>query len=222
MEDDNFKVVRKNLNILSVLIMLLAFADAEINKINFLGIALDLEGEKVYMGIFLIYIYFIWRYLTKVNVPGEFWNKYFDYYRVKASKRFKKAKYFDKVNKIDGIQLEGFLEGELQIQKLSVTSQNRSFLNLQLDWSYNTQDDSRIRTVSSKKKVTPFYPILLFIWFCLRYDKFGDFLFPLIPVLLNLGFFLFNEDWQGSIHNYFLIEDGQPKLFEDGRPMISE
>jgi hypothetical protein len=80
MDDHDFTLVRKNLNILSVLILILAFTNAQLHSINLLGIEMDLDAIKLYQALFIGYLYFIWRFLTKLPLSSGFWNDFEQYY----------------------------------------------------------------------------------------------------------------------------------------------
>ncbi|MEQ9219107.1 MAG: hypothetical protein RLO17_13750 [Cyclobacteriaceae bacterium] len=225
MDDDNFKVIRKNLNILSALIMLLAFADAEINKINFLGIAIDLEGERVYLALFFLYGYFIWRYLTKLPLRSGFVTEFHQFlmnYPTGLRKEYNTEKHRSKVLNREVLLLEDFLGEEPKIIELNIHRDGKKPINqLVLGWKYRNKD-GKTHDIHENLSVSWFYISRKFIYFCFKHDKFGDFIFPLIPVLVNIIFFLFNGDWQGGIQNYLFTEGGQPMLLEDEGHIISD
>lgn len=79
-DDKDFPLVRKNLNILSILILILAYTNAKLDSLNFLGIQIDLNAHKLYVAIFILYIYMIWRFLTKLPLRGGFWNGFEQFY----------------------------------------------------------------------------------------------------------------------------------------------
>lgn len=79
-DDKDFVIVRKNLNIFSVVILLLAFTTADVSILSLFGIKVEMNGQKVYIALFIGYIYFIWRYLTKLPLISGFWNDFTTYY----------------------------------------------------------------------------------------------------------------------------------------------
>ena len=46
--------------------------------------------------------------------------------------------------------------------------------------------------------VSRFYVVRKLIWFSLKYDQFGDYLFPFIPIIAIVFFFFLKGSWQGS------------------------
>jgi hypothetical protein len=71
---------------------------------------------------------------------------------------------------------------------------------------YVTRDDTRGMgnsniTVDHDIKVSTLLFTRKLLVFCWRHDKFGDYIFPILPVLLNFSFFLFKREWQGSLWN---------------------
>ena len=214
--DLDFKVVRRNLNVISVLILLLAFSDAKISEVNFLNIKLALEGPKLYVGIYILYLYFAWRYLTKLNFKGDFWSSFRNYYLesnagVKRKYPFEKmkTKFFEKKP-----ELQQMLEADRSVQiydlkVLQLTPERPRELRLSQNFYRNVSQEERAQgkesrfSVEIEIKVTRLYIIGKMIWFSFRHDKFGDYIFPIIPLAANMMFFVFNDDWQGSFNQIF-------------------
>lgn len=71
MDDKDFYQVRKNLNIISIVILILAFTNAEVDSLKVICIDLKLNGNKLYAALFILYAYFIWRFLTKLPLRSE-------------------------------------------------------------------------------------------------------------------------------------------------------
>ena len=141
MDDHDFKSVRKAFNIVSVLILILAYSNAEINEINFLGIDITLEGEKVYVGIFVLYLYFVWRFLTKLPWKGGFQND-FNQYVIGLQQNSVKNKSKDKIESLSSNYFNGF----------NVTRvHNRSIRHLEFRWTFidSSSGDVFIRYGSS-------------------------------------------------------------------------
>ncbi len=213
-DDKDFFVVRKNLNILSVLIMVLAFSNARIHDLNFLGIQVDLEGSKLYVALYILYLYMFWRFVTKMPFNSEFKSKFIQYYLdstagVKEDYSF--ARYKDKILNHDST-LKYILDNDpnarlvetkairltndpLRKVRLSITFYKEIPINNQ-----NKSDHSNY-TADFDFTVSRFYVLRKFISFCLKHDKFGDVVFPVFPVITNLTFLLFKSDWQGSLWN---------------------
>jgi len=66
----------------------------------------------------------------------------------------------------------------------------------------NGNGDSPNFTVDHDIRVSRVFFLQKLISFCFTTDKFGDYLFPLIPVLFNICFFFFKPEWQGSLHQF--------------------
>lgn len=210
MEDQDFQVVRKNLNILSVLIIVLAFTNAKINTLNFLGIDMQLDGAKFYKALFIGYLYFIWRYCTKLDLKAGFWNDFRKYYLNSAGGIIKKHNFNRYQEKFKGENSE-FKEIVERDSKWNLVSTNYNQSNGSSLTEYVMRIELRtvLSTTSHNKyfetniSVSLWYLIKRLIVFCLKHDKFGDYLFPFVPVILNLLFLLFKTEWQGSLRNIF-------------------
>lgn len=209
--DDNFPSVRKNLNILSVLILVLAFSNAEINRINFLGIDLELDGEKLFISLYVLYLYFLWRYLTMMLFRTEFMN-HFHNFMLSSPHGFKKEFAYEKrkneyqreFEDLQGIENDRF--GSI----VSISFTRNSFwklsrLNMKIEYRKSATEEEKEmgspgnKVVSKEVRVSYWYLLRKFLLFCIYKDKFGERVFPLIPVFVNLLFFLFKEDWQGGL-----------------------
>lgn len=217
MDDKDFYVVRKNLNILSVLILLLAYTNAKLGTFNFLGIQIELNGPKLYTGIFIGYAYFIWRFLTKLPLRGHFWAEFINYYLtsdegVKRKYNYKNLeaevlakwpdlawlKENDKDLRLQETHVMRFEEKSLTKLTLSLTF----YKTLKLD--SETYANSNV-TTRIEIKVPRLFIVRTLVLFCVKYDKFGDYLFPLIPGIVNLVFFFSKPEWQGSFRSLFMI-----------------
>ncbi|MEK6781704.1 MAG: hypothetical protein AABY93_08355 [Bacteroidota bacterium] len=207
MDDKDFYVVRKNLNILSVLILILAFTNAKIETLNFLGIQIDLDGSRLYTALFIGYVYLLWRFLTKLPLKSGFLNDFSQYY-INSDEGVKKQHHFTRYkDQLTGKspELKTAVETDLN-QRLVQTSVTRfdprEFWNLRLSFTFYVTPKAPGQlsnlTVDQDIVVSRFYFFKCLIVFCVQYDKFGDYLFPLVPVLLNFFFFFTKSEWQGS------------------------
>jgi hypothetical protein len=214
-DDSDFSIVRKNLNIISVLILVLAFTNAEIDCLNFLGISLELDGKRLYVFLFLLYAYFIWRYTTKVPLLSEFWVGLVKYYLdseagVKSIHNYDRYK-DDLLNSND--QLRWSVENDPQFRLVTTTiirSSNTALRNLKLMLTFYRakkirEDDFPNFTVDQEIEVSRRFIFRTILIYCIKYDKFGDYLFPFIPIAINLIFFFTKREWQGSIFSLFSL-----------------
>jgi hypothetical protein len=210
-DDKDFLIVRKNLNIFSVVILLLAFTTADVGILSLFGIKVEMNGQKVYIALFVGYIYFIWRYLTKLPLISGFWNDFTTYYMQsyggnRMNKTFYKyrnqfisdppggMKLLEKdpsarLLKIDAVRLAGN-----RIRQLRIIA---TFYITRADGGQNM---SMYHDILVSK--TTFYS--KFVRFCIRYDKFGDYIVPIVLVLVNMLFFIFKSEWQGSMQTLFV------------------
>jgi len=209
MEDHDFQVVRKNLNILSVLIIVLAFTNAKINTLNFLGIDMQLDGAKFYQALFIGYLYFIWRYCTKLDLRAGFWNDFVNYFisseeGVKSVHNFKKYenRFKSEISRFSQMTND---DPNWRLVATNITRHSESLSNLTLSITIHTSSEIHMRNPNFEIdiKVSWKFRLKKFLIFCFRKDKFGDYLFPFVPVILNLLFLLFKTEWQGSLRNIF-------------------
>lgn len=214
MEDHDFQVVRKNLNILSVLILILAFTNAQLHTINLLGIDMELDGNKLYQALFLGYIYLLWRFLTKLPLRGGFWNDFLQYY-LDSEEGVKKHHHYERYKELlieKSPRLKRAIEdqGELKpVQLRFVRFSEWPLTKLRLAASFQSRTDQSLNETPSFSidhdiHVPRIYQWYRLIMFSVKYDKFGDYLFPLIPVLINFYFFTVKTEWQGSFYHLFL------------------
>lgn len=215
MEDHDFQVVRKNLNILSVLILMLAFTNAQLDKLNFLGIEMQLDSSKFYQAIFVAYLYFVWRFLTKVPIIGGFWNDFLQYY-LNSEEGIKKQHNYERYKHTliaKSEELKFVLNSNDQAFRLVQVSSSRlpewPLHKLRLSFSFsatapNSSSHSRSFYVDHDISVSRFLVIRKLILFSVKYDKFGDYLFPLVLVIAVVGFFFFKGQWQGGFASLFL------------------
>lgn len=213
MDDHDFTLVRKNLNILSVLILILAFTNAQLHKINLLGIEMDLDAIKLYQALFIGYLYFIWRFLTKLPLSSGFWNDFEQYYfdsenGVKKQNTFNR--YRDRIIKSNEI-LRNYAElkdESIKCTQFLLTRDSRLHLRkIRIDGQVELIKDHGNKEMINIKydiELSRIYFVRKLISFCLKYDKFGDYLFPLIPVIAVIGCFIFKSEWQGSFSGLFL------------------
>lgn len=206
-EDIDFKLVRKNLNILSVLILVLAFTDAKLSSMNILGLSITLNPHKFYIILYVGYTYFLWRFLTKVPIQSGFMSGFRDYYLngingvqskynyVTLYKAFEQTptfiRYSDEVKgqKFNLLQMRVVQLGT-SIAKLRLTAKLHSSIPISIEGNTFTTDID----ISIPWR---FYIRKLF-WYSVRHDKFGDYLFPMIPVFINFLMFFLKSDWQGG------------------------
>lgn len=217
-DDKDFYVVRKNLNVISVLILVLAFTNAKVNNnLSILGVEIEIDGTKLYIALFILYSYFVWRYLTKLPLLGGFWNGFMQYY-MSAGDGVIQEHNFDRYRESffeKSSELRNQLEYDSDIQPIDqkiIRLSGKSYLNLRLAPTFQRREkDASGKTVLSNQnlniyhdfKVSRFYFLRKFILFCTKREEFGDYLFPLLLVLINLCFFFFSKDWQGSISKLF-------------------
>lgn len=213
-DDKDFVIVRKNLNILSVIILLLAFTNATISVANLFGLMVEMNGAKLYVALYLAYVYFFWRYLTKLPLTSGFWADFTKYYMdswggVNTKRSFAKYR-------------EQFVSDPSSILN-AIKSDNNAKLNRVYAKRFGGNSIREVRIVATfvVTKPPPMHPGnmveifhdievsrialgLTLVKFCVRYDKFGDYLFPIVLVLANVLFFLFKSSWQGSLKNVLL------------------
>lgn len=211
-DDHDFPVVRKNLNIISVLILVLAYTNAKLNKLSFLGIEIELDAHKLYIALFIIYAYFIWRFLTKLPLKSGFGADFTKFY-MEASDGVLQQHNYDKyqARMIEGDKIlrERFQKpGTSHIDTFVTRFPHNPMTKLRLIARFSTSD-SLPNGSNSFDSVCDFETSKLYIFkkmvrFCVKYDKFGDYLFPLLPVLVNVCFFVFASEWQGSIWSLWL------------------
>jgi hypothetical protein len=214
MEDHDFQVVRKNLNILSILILILAYTSAKLDSFNFLGLQLELIGSKLYQALYVGYAYFIWRFLTKLPLISGFWNDFLQYY-ITSEKGVKKQHNYERYKKqfIDKSErLKYSIETndpqlwltQFSVIRLSAWPLTQLRLSAHLNASKREgENDMPQFNVEHDINVSRFLLFRKLIFFCIKYDKFGDYLFPIIPVFINLLFFLLKSEWQGSVNKIF-------------------
>lgn len=204
-DDNDFRVVRKTLNALSVLISFLAFTEAEINALNFLGIDIGLDGKKFYSALFIAYCYFIWRYCTKVPLAGGFWQAFLSFYFDSDSGIKKQHTYeryrdsFENSPEVKKVLVKG---REVQlVQMQAVRPSGRSMRNPRLSATYHTSTDTGGTNVTANHDIAVnwWFVTMKLLIFSFRHDKFGDYIFPILLVGLNVYFFFFSMGWQGSI-----------------------
>lgn len=197
MDDKDFFAVRKNLNILSVLILVLAYANAEIHDLNFLGIQLELEGSKLYVGLFIIYLYFIWRYLTKMPLMSGFWNDFNQYY-MDSEKGVKREHNFEKYQNMllqNSEELRNNSDAQIVDQKI-IKFSSKILRKLRLSVTFYRSrrevDNEKINhdnfSAVHDFHVSRIYVLRKLLVFSFKHDKFGDYVFPLIPIIINLLF----------------------------------
>ena len=207
-DDHDFPLVRKNLNIISVLILVLAYTNAKLNKLSFLGIDIELNAHKLYIALFVLYVYFIWRFLTKLPLNSIFWTGFMQYYL--ESERGVKAKHnYDRYKPLTIEKSERLKNGEeggyINLVATSILRKSaKHYLSLKIAFTFYDRNPANKQlhgnfTVENDIRIGLFFFLQRLLVFCFKHDKFGDYLFPLIPVLVNLCFFVFANDWQGSI-----------------------
>lgn len=212
-DDHDFTLVRKNLNILSVLILILAFTNAQLHKINLLGIEMDLDAIKLYQALFIGYLYFIWRFLTKLPLRSGFWNDFEEYY-INSEDGVKKQHNF-KVYRDQLIESNQKLKSHKELADGNLNLIHYSLIRNSSSQLRKLRISTRLEVVeneANREVVDTYYDIRLsriyfmrkLISFCLKYDKFGDYLFPLIPVIAVVFCFIFKSEWQGSFAGLFL------------------
>jgi hypothetical protein len=212
-DDKDFVVVRKNLNIFSVVILLLAFTNANISILNLFGITVKMDGQKVYVALFVGYVYFIWRYLTKLPLMNGFWNDFLQFYLSSASGVKKQHTFERHREKIFAAkpELEKILKPNTQSRLIDIKVlrfPNKGIRELRLIADFyvmpeNSQPNDSNLSAHCDIVVSRGLFLWKFIIFCFRNDKFGDYLFPIALVLVNLYFFLFHKEWQGSFRKLF-------------------
>ena len=214
MEDNDFKSVRKSLNSISVLILLLSFSNAEINDINFLGIKLSLTGENVYSVLYAIYSYFTWRFLTKLPFHTQFIAGFDDYYLqspngVKKEYNYERLKnnFIQASQELSDRYKSNLRDGLISMSVAREKVSNRRKLQFKSTYQrFESEARNKFGTnyvVTINQSVSRFYLWRKFFWYCLKYDKFGDHIFPLFLVAINILLVLFNLDWQGNIYQLF-------------------
>lgn len=98
--DTSFISIRRNLNLVTILMIVLAFTDAEIKKLAFLGIHIELNQSKFYLILWVAVFYFLWRYFhfldkKKLNQELITWNwSYFNRLARQRGKEDRMLKYY--------------------------------------------------------------------------------------------------------------------------------
>lgn len=213
-EDHDFQLVRKNLNILSVVFLVLAFTNAEINDANLLGISMKLNGSKFYISLYAGYAYFVWRFLTKLPLRTGFWNDFCAYYMNEKDGAQKEHNYHRYRKQL--VEVSARLRNAIEINdpyfrlnQWSITRASSGLRDLKLTGYFQgsgRQDanDQQQFSVDYQITVSKTYVFAKLVKFCVKYDKFGDYLFPLVPVVSVFLFFLLKSDWQGSFYSLFI------------------
>ncbi len=212
-DDNDFPIVRKNLNILSVIILILAFTNAKVDTSSFLGVNVELDGSKLYVALYVAYAYFIWRFCTKLPLLSGFWNDFLQFYTQRhGGKNMKRSfiKYRDRFF-ANSPELERLLRTDRDARLLQVTTirfEGRGIRSIRLVANFQSSkaapntDNNFYATHDLTVSVSFF--LRNFILFCVKYDKFGDYLFPFVPIGVNTIFFFAKGDWQGSFHKLIL------------------
>lgn len=212
MDDKDFLVVRKNLNVLSVLILVLAFTNAEIDNLNLLGIQMELDGRKLYVALFVGYLYFLWRYLTKLPLKSGFWTDFIKYY-LESDEGIKSRHTFQRYQNEFMQRSEPLTrainsrDSSLYITSFHVVQlENWPMTKYRLSITFQSSrepgsNDMSTHSVEHEIHVSRFFLCRKVLVFSTKYDSFGDYLFPLVPALVNLFLFLVKATWQGSIQN---------------------
>jgi len=215
MDDSNFDSIRKNLNIISVLILLLAYSNAEISHLKFLGIDLTLEGTKFYTGLYIIYGYFIWRYLTKLKFKSGFLHGFDIWYLegvdgVKKHYNLKSLKSLF-VNERPELQkeIDSGISSPVSLKVIRFNPKERRKIKLSQTFYKRLSEEERQQNVHQNFNIeidlnlSRFFLFRKFFWYCVKHDKFGDYLFPLLLCIANLSFFVFSTQWQGGFNHIF-------------------
>jgi hypothetical protein len=191
--------------------MILAFTNAKLNLVNFLGIQLELDPTKFYIALLIFYMYFVWRFLTKLPLISGFWNDFLQYYMnsesgVKREHNFKKyqAEFFKLSTDLQEIK-EKNLDPRITTTNI-IRHAGNSIRHLKLSVNFHRSQPKLGSiiydfTVDYDIVVSRQYFLKKLIVFSLKYDKFGDYLFPIIPIVINLAIFLSHSEWQGSFRN---------------------
>lgn len=216
MEDGrDFYVIRKSLNILSVLILALAFTNAKIKTLNLLGIEISIDGQKFYIAIFLLYAYFIWRFITKLPFKSGFMNDFDQYYMatVNSKKGIIKTHNFEiyknrLLEKSEDLKKAFEQNRQLELNHTSIVRTESSAyrrLRISFDLRFTNEISNRQSSliVNHDFKVSRLFVLKHIFIFCFKHDKFGDYLFPLFLVVANIFLTIFLSGWQGSIKSIF-------------------
>jgi hypothetical protein len=208
-DDKDFFLVRKNLNIFSILILILAYTNAKVDFTNFAGVQIHLDGRNFYIALFIGYCMFIWRFFTKLPLMSGFWNDFSQYYMQSHSGKHMKSSFekyqntfFDKAP-----TLKELLEtGNARLLGISMTRFDATeFRKIRLDAQFYINQPIRENNAGNNLssaidiKLSRFFFIKKLIIFCVRYDKFGDYLLPIVPLFINLAFFFCRSSWPGSL-----------------------
>ncbi|WP_109831925.1 hypothetical protein [Reichenbachiella versicolor] len=194
--DISFGSVRKNLNILSVVIIFLAFSRVEITKFNLLGLGLEItEISRFYIGLYCIYIFFVWRYFTKLQ-KEEVRKGFTKYIKDKIHAYFKSnwSKHFKETIEIDGF------EEKLSFKNIGLGIDPVSLLKIKIDGYYSSNEKGHTETIEiGLIKILGFR---VYVWQFLKYsflkDKFGDVYFPIVLIAIFVYLFACYGDWQGG------------------------
>ncbi len=213
-DDKSFHLVRKNLNILSILIILLAFTNASLESLNFLGIQLRLDSHRFYIALLTMYLYFIWRFWTKLKIREGFWNDFTKYFL--ENKDALASKYnFERYRHAFAQQSEELSQAikndpKFRVIQISFNRDSQSLLELRMVANFYIEfrrlNNSSDLQLAHSFRVSRLFFVRKLLRFCVAHDKFGDYLFPLVPVTVNLFLFLLNHEWQGSLHSLIYDE----------------
>jgi hypothetical protein len=214
LDDKDFFIVRKNLNILSVLILALAYTNANIEELKIVNVTLDLSGGKAYIGLFTIYAYLTWRYLTKLKWRSGFWND-FDQYYISSDAGVKSRRSFDELKSLfinQNAKLKQLLEppynarlSGIDVGRASATHYRSLILNANFYLEKPMEFIGSNFTAKLPVTIPLLYIVRKFLTFSFKHDKFGDYVLPLILVLINFSLFLVLKTWKGGFYALVLM-----------------
>jgi hypothetical protein len=188
-DEKDFHTIRKNLNVLSVTIMIMAIANVEVEVLNLLGIEVKLDGEGLY---------------TK-----GFWHEFITFYTDSPSGVRKQHTYERHRDAFLAHNPElAILESDANTRLIDMKVHRifQSIRKLRLSAIFyvtvshanaGPMDNNLVANLDIV--VTRIFILRKLLLFSLLHDKFGDYLFPLTLVLLNVVFFVLKTDWQGNL-----------------------
>jgi len=208
-DEKDFHTIRKNLNVLGVTIMIMAIANVEVEVLNLLGIEVKLDGEGLYISLFIGYLYLTWRYLTKLPFTKGFWHEFITFYTDSPSGVRKQHTYERHRDAFLAHNPElAILESDANTRLIDMKVHRifQSIRKLRLSAIFyvtvshanaGPMDNNLVANLDIV--VTRIFILRKLLLFSLLHDKFGDYLFPLTLVLLNVVFFVLKTDWQGNL-----------------------
>lgn len=170
------------------------YGGVEIEKVSLLGTQLSFKNiEALYLGVWLLFIYFLWRYYQYYKKEGEanFWgeinqyinNESFSYIKSQANKQHPNIKHDGSDYFYNNLESYSILKFKGQITKLRPVEGTVDQTEYYID----------------KYLLTPFY-IRSFLNTVFNTTQFTDYLLPFALSIFTV-IYCSSGDWQGSLIN---------------------